>query len=132
MTKTAAPVLTLAALVAQYNELATAAGKPTRKSFDSKALAQAAIKSLTPKKARKTGAEIKVRAARTPAAPHAAGPRGFKFGPVWVKSIVEGKGVALKVANLPKLLDTAKAKGVEVTEDLTQAEIAAAVAKAFA
>jgi hypothetical protein len=116
---------TLAKLVATYNVLALAAGKPERKSFDNKTVAELAIKSLTPKKS--TGAALKIRKA---AQTREAGPRGFQFGPVWIKSIVDGAGIALKVSNLPKLLATAASKGIEVTKDLTQAEIVAMVAKA--
>lgn len=119
--------VTLATLIAQYNELATAAGLPTRKGFDNKAAAEAAIAALTPKK----GAKLKIAKVRKAAEVRAKGPRGFKFGPKWIASIVEGKGIALKPANLPKLLDTAAFKNVEVTPDLTQAEIASMVAKAF-
>ena len=117
---------TLTALIATYNELALAAGKPTRKSFDSKAKAEAAIAALKPAA---KGAALKVRKARTPAAIREKGPRGFKFGPVWLASISEGKGVALKPQNLPKLKDTAQHYGLEVTDDLNQAEIVALVAK---
>jgi hypothetical protein len=118
---------TLTQLVATYNELATAAGKPTRKSFESKAKAEAAIAGLQPS----TGAKLKVKRVRKTAEVHAKGPRGFKFGPKWLASIAEGKGIALNPINFPKLLDTATFKNVEVTPDLTQAEVAAMVAKAL-
>jgi hypothetical protein len=116
--------MTLNELIAKYNELAQAAGKPPRKSFDSKAKAEAAIAALQPK-----GSNLKVKKARATAPVREAGPRGFKFGPVWLASIVAGAGIALKPQNLPKLIETAKFKGVKVTKDLSQAEIAAAVAK---
>jgi hypothetical protein len=61
------------------------------------------------------------------------GPRGYRIGPVWLKSIVEGKGIALHPSNLPKLLCTAAAKGVDLPNTkLTQPEIAAVIAKAVA
>jgi hypothetical protein len=113
---------TLKELVAEYNTLASAAGKPTRKGFDSKALAEAAIMALRPK----ASATIKVRKAT---AVREKGPRGFKFGPVWMQSIRDGKGVALKPQNMPKLLDTAAFMGVNVRNDQPQAEIAMAIAK---
>lgn len=120
--------MTLTALIAQYNELATAAGKPTRKGFDSKAKAEAAIKSfgkgakMKIAKVAKTGKTVTV---------HEKGPRGFKFGEVWLQSIRDGAGVALKAANLPKLRETATAYNVTLTKDLNQAEMAAAIAKAI-
>lgn len=117
---------TLNELITSYNSLATAAGLPTRKGFESKAKAEAAIASLKPKKSK--SASLKIRKA---GAVHEKGPRGFKFGPVWIASIVAGKGIALKAANLPKLKDTATTYGVNVTSDLTQDEIASAIAKAM-
>lgn len=118
---------TLAQLIASYNELATAAGKPTRKGFDNKAAAEAAIKAIK-KDARKAGGQVKVRAA---AKARVAGPRGFSFGPVWMESIKAGAGIALQAANMPKLLATAEKYGVEITADLTQDEVAKMVAKAI-
>ena len=115
---------TLNELVAKYNELATAKGLATRKSFDNKAKAEAAIAALKPAK---KGAALRVRKA---GAVHQKGPRGFTFGPVWLASIKAGEGVALKAVNLPKLLETAKAFGVSVTADLDQTEVAKLVAKA--
>jgi|SRR5579859_3614509 len=123
--------LTLTQLIAKYNELATAAGVATRKGFESKAKAEAAIAALsktTTKTAKASGATLRVRKA---AAVREKGPRGFKFGPVWLASIAAGKGVALKPANIKKVLETAEAKGVTVTKDLTQAEIVALIAKAI-
>ncbi len=119
---------TLTALIAKYNELAARASRPTRKGFDNKTKALEAIASLEAllkPKARK-GAVLKVRKATSV---RAKGPRGFKFGPVWMRSITEGKGIALKPQNLPKLLETANFKGVMVSADLSQPEIAAAIAK---
>lgn len=114
---------TLADLVSAYNTLAVAAGKPVHKSFESKAKAEAAIKSLTPKTARKTMKVAQVRA---------KGPRGFKVNsPAWLKSIFAVAGIATKPANLPKLLDTADVHGVKVTKDLSQEEIVKMVAKAM-
>ena len=121
--------MTLNDLIAKYNTLAIAAGLPTRKGFDNKAKAEAAIASLTGKgkgaklkvaKAAKTAKVVKIRE---------KGPRGFKFGPVWLQSIRDGAGVALKPANLPKLRETAQAYSVTLTKDLNQAEMAAAIAK---
>lgn len=121
--------MTLNDLIAKYNTLAAAAGLPTRKGFDNKAKAEAAIASLTGK-----GAKLKVaKAAKTAKVVkvHEKGPRGFKFGPVWLQSIRDGAGVALKPANLPKLRETAQAYGVTLTKDLNQAEMAAAIARAI-
>lgn len=119
---------TLTALIAKYNELATAAGRATRKGFDNKTKALEAIASLEallkPKASK--GAALKVRKATSV---RTKGPRGFKFGPVWMRSIAEGKGIALKPQNLPKLLETATFKDVTVSADLSQPEIAAAIAK---
>lgn len=42
------------------------------------------------------------------------GPRGYRLGAVWLKSIAEGKGAALKPANLPKLIATAQVRGVRL------------------
>lgn len=121
--------MTLKDLIAKYNTLATAAGLPTRKGFDNKAKAEAAIASLIGKGA---GAKLKVaKAAKTAKVVkvNEKGPRGFRFGPVWLQSIRDGVGVALKPANLPKLRETAQVYGVTLTEDLSQAEMAAAIAK---
>ena len=117
--------MTLSQLIAKYNEVATQVGKPTRKSFDSKAKAEAAIKSITPKVSK--GASLKIKKV---VATREKGPRGFKFGPKWMQSIMTGKGIALQAQNLPKLKDTATYKGISITDDLTQAEIAAMIAKA--
>lgn len=119
---------TLTALIAKYNQLAAAAARPARKGFDNKTKALEAISALEALLKPKTSkaASLKVRKAATP---RVKGPRGFKFGPVWMKSILEGKGVALKAQNMPKLLETAQFKGVVVTSDLSQPEIAAAIAK---
>jgi hypothetical protein len=93
----------------------------------------AKVKAQRKPKIENAGAALKVKKARaTSATIHEKGPRGFKFGPVWLKSIAEGKGVALKPANFPKLKDHAAAAGIEVTADLTQAEIATAIAKTLA
>lgn len=119
---------TLTALIAKYNELATAAGRATRKGFDNKTKALeaiAALEAVLKSKTRK-GATLKVRKATSV---RAKGPRGFKFGPVWMRSIAEGKGIALKPQNLPKLLETATFKGVAVGANLSQPDIAAAIAK---
>ena len=120
--------LTLTQLIAKYNELATAAGVATRKGFESKAKAEAAIAALSKTTKKASGATLRVRKA---GAVREKGPRGFKFGPVWLASIAAGKGVALKPANIAKVLETAQAKGVTVTKDLTQLEIVALIAKAI-
>lgn len=78
-----------------------------------------------------SSAKVKVRS-RKAVVLHQRGPRGFKFGPVWMRSIIEGKGVALKPQNLPKLRETATFHGVQVTEDLSQVEIANEIAKVCA
>lgn len=116
-------------MIAKYNELAIAAGKPTRKGFDSKLKAAAAIAAL--QLTSNKGAKVKIAKAKREVKVHEAGPRGFIFGPVWVQSVRDGKGVALKPQNLPKLRLHAQKVGAEVTEDLSQAEIAALVAKAM-
>lgn len=59
---------------------------------------------------------------------HSEGPRGFKFGPVWLGSIKSQKGIALSPSNLPKLRKTAESKGV-ATSDLNQEQLVAALAK---
>jgi hypothetical protein len=60
------------------------------------------------------------------------GPRGFRLGAVWLKSIVEGKGPAIAAANLPKLVATAAAKGIPIpSRQLTQKELAEHIAKAL-
>ncbi len=120
---------TLADLVAEFNTLATAAGEKTRKSFENKTVAEAAIKALKKTAGKSKGGAIKIRKAGATRNP---GPGGFKFGPVWLESITAGKGIAMSVANLPKLLATAAHYEVEVTSDLTQEEIAKSVAKAIA
>lgn len=52
------------------------------------------------------------------------GPRGFRLGPTWMKSIAECRGAALKTANLPKLLATAKVKGINVPAgEISQREL---------
>jgi hypothetical protein len=121
---------TLNDLISQYNALATAAGLATRRSFESKAKAEAAIAALskTTKPKIASGATLRVRKA---GAVREKGPRGFKFGPVWLASIKSGKGVALKPTNIKKVLETAEAKGVTVSKDLTQAAIVALIAKAI-
>ena len=116
---------TLADLIATYNTLAVAAGLPTRKGFDNKAKALAAIAALQPAP---KAATLRVRKA---GAIRAKGPRGFKIdSPAWLRSIAAGKGIALSPSNLPKLLDTADAKGITVSADMTPADIAAAIAAA--
>ena len=101
---------TLNELVARYNELAVAAGKPTRKSFDNKAKAEAAIKELTPSK-RRTPRTAKV---------HEKGPRGWIFGPKWLISVKSASGIATKMQNLPKLIDFAQSLGVSVKSGTSQ------------
>jgi len=60
------------------------------------------------------------------------GPRGFRLGPTWLKSITEGKGPALSPSNLPKLVATAAAKGIPIpSRTLTQKELAEHIAKAL-
>lgn len=58
---------------------------------------------------------------------HEEGPRGFKFGPVWLGSIRAQKGIALSPSNLPKLKKTAAQYGVDSSQD--QEAIVAALAK---
>src|SRR5579859_2205679 len=64
---------------------------------------------------------------------HRAGPRGFRYGAVFLKSVAEGKGVAVRPANLPKLLSLAKATGVQVPnrKDTTPRDIAEAIKPAL-
>ncbi len=59
---------------------------------------------------------------------HSEGPRGFKFGPVWLSSIKSKSGIALSPSNLPKLVKTAESKGV-AAGDLNQEQLVAALAK---
>ena len=117
---------TLTDLINTYNTLAGAAGLPTRKGFDNKAKAEAAIAALAPAP---KAATLRVRKA---GAVRAKGPRGFKVdSPAWLRSIADRKGIALSPSNLPKLLDTASVKGVSVSADMPQAEIVALVAAAI-
>lgn len=122
--------MTLNELIAKYNALAASVGMPTRKGFDNKSKAEASLNTILEIVKAKSGegAKLKIRKA---AQVHQKGPRGFKFGPIWMRSISEGKGVALKPQNMPKLLETATFKGIQVTPDLSQAEVAAAIAKAL-
>jgi len=174
---------TLTEMLNTYNTLAQAAGKPTRKSFDNKAKAEAAIASLqtadpvvgtliettetTVNTTVKTTVETSTETAVNHVAPHVPeievqsvevqteghvasestetapasirvrkaaairthGPRGFKVNShAWMKSILARKGIALVPANFPKLLDTAAAHNVEVTEDMNASEIVASIA----
>lgn len=73
-------------------------------------------------------AEKKVREVKV----HQPGVRGFTFGKVWNKSVVDGKGLALHASNLPKLQAQARAEGVEDVENLTQEALAQAVAAKLA
>jgi len=138
---------TLNEMIAIHNELAAKVGAPARKGFDNKAKAEAAINVLKAKVAAQEAeaaaqqAAQQVEAVVAAARPrrlrgeikiHERGPRGFKFGPVWIASVIAGHGVALMRQNLPKLQDHARTVGVQVTPDLNQAEIAAMVAKAVA
>lgn len=138
--------MTLSALIAFYNTLAIAAGAPVRKSFESKAKAQAAIKALQeqvkttleapaakPAGAAKApkAATLKIKAVRKAAKVREAGPRGFKFGAVWTESVKAGVGVALKPANMPKLEAMAMELKVTVKDGADQAELAAAIAQAL-
>jgi hypothetical protein len=117
--------MTLNDLIAKYNELAAAQGLPTRKGFDNKAKAEAAVAQL------QLGAKVKIAKVKRAVRQHEKGPRGFKFGPVWMSSIRLGRGVAMKPQNMPKLIETARHFGVKVTKDLNQAEVTAAIAKAI-
>lgn len=118
---------TVAELVAKAIELSGKSEETVRAVIlANKARSFSKIETLFGKKTK--AASVKIRKA---GAVHAAGPKGFKFGPVWVASVVAGAGVALKPANLPKLVDHATHLGVEVTPDLTQVEIASAIAKAI-
>lgn len=57
---------------------------------------------------------------------HNEGPRGFKFGPVWLNSIRAQKGIALSPSNLPKLRRTAEKYGVDssLEQEVMVAELA--------
>lgn len=76
----------------------------------------------------KNGATLRVRKASKV---HQEGPRGFRFGPVWLASIKAAKGVALLQSNLPKLKKTADHYGVKYDDNTSQEELVAAVAKAI-
>ena len=122
--------MTMSQLVAKYNELAAKVGKPARKGFDNKTAAEGAIGALTLMlKSESKGAKLKIAKAKRSVTVHEKGPRGFKFGPVWMESIRTGKGVALKPQNMPKLMETAQHFSVDLTPDLDQREIAAAIAQ---
>lgn len=82
----------------------------------------------------------RAKAVKTPKAPREAkdpvirnkGPRGFRVdSPAWLASIMACKGIALSAANMPKVLDTAAVNNVEVSDDLTQAEIVEKISKAL-
>lgn len=120
---------TLAELISTYNQMALAQGLATRKSFDNKAKAEAAIAAIMPAPAPEV---VKVRRPRQPAPVRLEGPRGFRTNsPAWVRSIMAGKGVAFIAPTLPKLIATAKVHGVNVPEGATQAEIGALIANAL-
>jgi len=71
---------------------------------------------------------VKIRGARTGGV-KLPGPRGYRFGPVWLKSIAEGKGIAVHPSNLPKLLATAASRKVNIARNMPQEEIARLVAR---
>ena len=56
------------------------------------------------------------------------GPRGFRFGPVWMKAIRECSGIAIKPANAPKLFGTAAHFGITPNPDETLRELCARIA----
>lgn len=107
--------LTLSAMIANYNTLATKAGLPTRKSFDNKAKAAAAIAEVT-----KLTKAAKTKVSNTE--------NGFRFGPVWQESIIAGSGVALREVNRPKLEAAVKHFNVTVPENASIDQLAAAIA----
>lgn len=120
-------------LVTRYNVLAKLAGLPLRKGFDNKAKAEAAIKAAdlgTKAKSKpKSAAALRVRKA---GAVRTAGPRGFKFGPVWLASVKAGNGPALSPRNLPKLVLTGEAYGIPGASNFKdQAKLAAKIAEAL-
>lgn len=88
----------------------------------------------TAKKAKATGAAMKIAAVKAdkPTTIRNKGPRGFRVdSPAWLKSIADAKGIALSPANMPKLLDTAAVHNVELTPDLAQIEMVKMIAKAI-
>lgn len=131
---------TLNEMIALHNELAAKVGVPARKGFDNKTKASAAVDALKAKVAvmeAEAAQQAETKVTRTSRVRgeikvHERGPRGFKFGPVWVASVVAGRGVALMRQNLPKLSEHAQMVGVQVTPDLNQAEIAVMIAKTVA
>lgn len=58
------------------------------------------------------------------AAVNQAGPRGFRFGSVFIQSVIEGAGVAAKPANKAKLVAFAKEMGVAGVTAKTDIEAA--------
>ena len=91
-----------------------------------------AVVKAAKKQAKASGATLKIAKVKVERAivPRNKGPRGFRVdSPAWLKSITDGKGIALVPANLPKLMDTAEVKGAAVSADMTQAEIVQAIAK---
>lgn len=97
-------------LVSSYNALATQLGLPTRKGFDNKAKAAAALKALKSQARKSSGAARRVRKA---GAVRTAGPRGFRFGPVWIASVKSLSGIALAPCNFPKLRQMGDAYGID-------------------
>ena len=97
-------------LVSEYNTLATELGRPARKGFDNKAKAEAALKALKALKRKSSGGALRVRKA---GAVRSAGPRGFRFGPVWIASIKSGDGIAYSPRNFPKLRQMGEAYGID-------------------
>lgn len=56
------------------------------------------------------------------------GPRGFRFGPVWIASVQAGEGVALLPTNVNKLMKHAEAVGVKVREGAAPEQIVKQIA----
>lgn len=103
-------------LVSEYNTLAAELGRPARKGFDNKAKAEAAIKDLMSLKPKSSAGTIRVRKA---GAARNAGPRGFRFGPVWIASIKSGSGIAYAPRNFPKLQMMGEAYGISGSMNAT-------------
>jgi hypothetical protein len=148
ITETSLQALSTSAITEMYNEIAGRIGMNVVKRFSDKstaikrALAAATAEAEAVKaEAKRVKAEAKangVAVVKEPKAPRVQtirnkGPRGFRVdSPVWMKSVLECKGIAALPANFPKLKDTATVYGVdaEKIESMTQAELIVATSAA--
>lgn len=48
---------------------------------------------------------------------------GFRFGPVWLASVKNGKGIAAKPQNFPKLIETARLQNIEIPSNIDQIQL---------